>query len=51
MSALNGCRSASLNTEGPLMNVTVTVKYTWMPEMYLTGPITLTGTSTLPMTH
>jgi Flp pilus assembly protein TadG len=38
--------------ERPVVNtVTVTVTYTWMPEMYLVGPITLTGTSTLPMSH
>jgi hypothetical protein len=29
--------------------VSVTVSYTWMPEMYLAGPITLTSTSTMPM--
>jgi Flp pilus assembly protein TadG len=38
--------------EKPVVNtVTVTVQYNWMPEMYLVGPITLTGTSTLPMSH
>src|SRR5262249_13608360 len=29
--------------------VTVTVTYTWMPEMYLAGPITLKSTSVMPM--
>jgi len=29
--------------------VSVTVSYTWMPEMYLAGPITLTSKSTMPM--
>jgi Flp pilus assembly protein TadG len=34
----------------PLQNtVSVTVTYKWMPEMYLAGPITLTSTSTMPM--
>jgi hypothetical protein len=32
-------------------NVTVTVSYTWMPELYLVGPITLTSTSTVPMAY
>jgi Flp pilus assembly protein TadG len=32
-------------------NVTVTVSYTWMPEMYLAGPITLTSTSTVAMSY
>ena len=38
--------------EKPVVNtVTVTVTYNWVPEMYLVGPITLTGRSTLPMAH
>jgi Flp pilus assembly protein TadG len=31
--------------------VTVTVAYTWMPEAYLVGPITLTSTSTVAMAY
>jgi Flp pilus assembly protein TadG len=31
--------------------VTVTVTYTWFPEMHWAGPITLTSTSTLPITN
>src|SRR5260370_10159175 len=31
--------------------VTVTVSYTWMPELYLVGPITLTSTSTMAMAY
>jgi hypothetical protein len=31
--------------------VTVSVTYTWLPEMYLAGPFTLTGSSTLPMSY
>jgi Flp pilus assembly protein TadG len=31
--------------------VTVTVTYIWMPELYLTGPITLTSTSKIAMTY
>jgi Flp pilus assembly protein TadG len=48
----NSPTSVGASYEKPSVNtVTVTVAYTWMPEMYLVGPITLTGTSTLPMTH
>jgi Flp pilus assembly protein TadG len=32
-------------------NVTVTVSYVWMPEIYLAGPITLTSTSTVAMSY
>jgi Flp pilus assembly protein TadG len=32
-------------------NVSVTVTYQWMPEVYLVGPITLSSTSTMPMTY
>jgi hypothetical protein len=32
-------------------NVTVTVSYQWMPELYLVGPITLSSTSTTPMSY
>jgi Flp pilus assembly protein TadG len=31
--------------------VTVTVTYTWMPEVYLVGPINLTSTSTIAMSY
>jgi hypothetical protein len=31
--------------------VSVTVTYTWMPEMYLIGPITLTSTSVMPICY
>ena len=38
--------------EKPVANtVTVTVRYTWVPELYLVGPITLTSTSTMPMSY
>lgn len=31
--------------------VTVTINYKWFPEMYLVGPITLSSTSTMPMSY
>jgi Flp pilus assembly protein TadG len=31
--------------------VTVTVTYQWFPELYLGGPITLTSSSTMPMSY
>jgi len=31
--------------------VTVTVSYSWLPEAYLAGPITLSSTSTVPMSY
>jgi Flp pilus assembly protein TadG len=31
--------------------VTVTVSYQWYPGLYLTGPITLSSTSTVPMSY
>ena len=31
--------------------VTVTVSYQWCPELYLIGPITLTSTSTMPVSY
>ncbi len=38
--------------EKPVANtVTVTVRYTWLPEAYLVGPITLTSTSTMTMSY
>jgi Flp pilus assembly protein TadG len=48
----NSPSSVGTSYEKPVRNaVTVTVTYTWFPEMYLVGPITLTGTSTVPMTY
>jgi Flp pilus assembly protein TadG len=42
--------SVTNNYDLPVRNtVTVTVSYTWVPEWFLAGPITLTGTSTVPM--
>lgn len=35
----------------PGSRVTVRVSYTWFPEVYFAGPITLTSTSTLPITN
>jgi Flp pilus assembly protein TadG len=32
-------------------NVTVTVTYQWMPEVYLVGPLTLTTTTTTPVCY
>jgi Flp pilus assembly protein TadG len=32
-------------------NVIVTVKYVWIPEAYLIGPITLSSTSEMPMSY
>jgi Flp pilus assembly protein TadG len=31
--------------------VSVKVNYNWIPELYLVGPITLTSTSTVPMSY
>ena len=31
--------------------VTVTVTYQWMPDLFLVGPITLTSSSTMPMSY
>src|SRR5262245_25531356 len=35
----------------PGSQVTVTVSYSWIPEIYLVGPITLTSTSSMPITN
>ena len=44
--------SVGTSYEKPVGNtVTVTVTYNWFPELYLVGPITLTGQSTLPVTY
>jgi hypothetical protein len=43
--------------QSPAANVQVTnvvivqVTYTWIPDLYLTGPITLTSKSVMPMSH
>ena len=38
--------------EKPVANtVTVKVTYTWLPEAYLIGPITLTSTSTMTLSY
>jgi Flp pilus assembly protein TadG len=38
--------------EKPVANtVTVTVNYKWFPEAYFIGPITLSSTSTVPMSY
>ncbi len=35
----------------PGSSVTVTVSYQWFPELFLAGPLTLTRTSTMPITN
>jgi Flp pilus assembly protein TadG len=35
----------------PGSQVTVTITYNWFPELYLVGPITLTSTSSMPITN
>jgi Flp pilus assembly protein TadG len=48
----NSPLSVSGSYEKPVFNtVTVTVSYSWLPELYIVGPFTLTGTSTLPMSY
>jgi Flp pilus assembly protein TadG len=48
----NSPSSMTTDYEKPVANtVTVTVTYSWLPELYLVGPITLTGSSTLPMSY
>ncbi len=38
--------------ETPIQNtVSVTVSYTWFPELYFFGPYTLSSTSTMPMMY
>ena len=42
----------SSDYEKPVQNnVTVTVTYSWLPELYLVGPIMLKGSSTLPVSY
>jgi hypothetical protein len=44
--------SVASDYEKPTGNtVTVIVNYKWSPEMYLVGPITLSSTSTVPMSY
>jgi Flp pilus assembly protein TadG len=51
--AANSPTTANPNSSPPgapvYNNVTVTVNYQWTPELYITGPLTLTSTSTMPM--
>jgi Flp pilus assembly protein TadG len=48
----NSPYSVATSYEKPVQNtVTVTVTYSWLPELYLVGPITLTGSSTLPVSY
>jgi hypothetical protein len=59
--AANGNRSPYStwvdNSQTPPANVEVTnvvivqVTYTWIPDLYLAGPITLTSKSVMPMSH
>jgi Flp pilus assembly protein TadG len=35
----------------PGSTVTVTISYQWFPEVYLVGPLTLTSTSSMPITN
>jgi Flp pilus assembly protein TadG len=35
----------------PGSQVTVTVSYQWIPEVYLVGPLTLTSSSSMPITN
>jgi hypothetical protein len=35
----------------PGSKVEVTITYTWVPEMFLIGPITITSTSSMPITN
>jgi Flp pilus assembly protein TadG len=44
--------NSSTNFSSTIENrVTVTVSYQWVPEGFLTGPITLTSTATAPMAY
>lgn len=44
--SVNGDYETSTNN-----TVTVTVYYKWFPEAYLVGPITMSSTSTMPMSY
>jgi Flp pilus assembly protein TadG len=43
--------SSNNNIVAVTNTVTVTISYQWLPELYLTGPITLTSTSVMPMSY
>jgi Flp pilus assembly protein TadG len=44
--------SAPIPAESTIRNyVTVTVTYQWLPEFLIVGPITLTSTSTMPISY
>ncbi len=48
----NSPYTVTSNFAKPVGNtVSVTVTYTWMPEIYFIGPIKLSSTSTLPMSY
>jgi len=48
----NSPYTVTTDFERPVGNtVSVTVTYTWMPEIFFIGPITLSSTSTLPMAY
>jgi Flp pilus assembly protein TadG len=48
----NSPATVSASYEQPTGNsVSVTVTYQWIPEWFLLGPITLSSTSTMPMTY
>ena len=44
-------RDANNNLVYVTNTVSVTVSYSWVPEVYLVGPITLTSTSVMPMSY
>jgi hypothetical protein len=44
-------KDANNNTVTVTNTVNVTVTYTWIPEMSLVGPITLTSTAVVPMSY
>jgi Flp pilus assembly protein TadG len=48
----NSPSSVTTNYSQPTGNtVSVTITYQWLPELFLIGPITLSSTSTLPMSY
>ena len=48
----NSAYTVTNNYSKPKGNtVSVTVTYTWIPEIFFVGPITLSSTSTLPMSY
>lgn len=42
---------ASSSGQARVSTVTVTVSYPWIPEVFLTGPITLSSTCVIPMSY